>query len=82
MTDQERLDEALRRAAELILQMRSRYGSSFSEQGQWLVGWLDAIRVLIGNHGHGHSNWHDVGDDGCRATATFIRAMLGEEKSA
>lgn len=76
MTDDPRVREALDRAVETVDALHSFY-SVTSDQERWLAGWLKAIRILL-SHGHGQSNWHDVGDDGCEAITEFCDAVLGE----
>ncbi len=89
MTDQERLEAALTRAAERIATMRKMYDAKYSsriEQIEWLAGWAEAVEALergLGPYWQEHElERPHLGDcDTCpklEVIAKFCNAMLGK----
>ena len=79
MTD-ERIDEALRRVAEILAEPYGRCCQTEAERA-WLAGWAEAIRALSAEHeSRKFTQDGECGGESCtscKAFDLFVKAMLG-----
>ena len=80
MTDQERIDEALTRAADILARLKAPM-EPLSKTERWLKGWADAIQSLRSHDCMGTIALDSdtiEGCSGCNFIRTFCETMLGE----